>query len=145
MARVYATPDLMTNGRAAWNIVTSMNDGEAFNMGRVARRACRAMIVADEFPEAHRGTGILGRRRADWPQSGLFAHPAGARSCRRILPFARTVHRAAVLARSSVLIGAGGRGRSLPRAGPSWCSSLTTRWTCQDDYASFAAGSRDRS
>jgi FMN-dependent oxidoreductase (nitrilotriacetate monooxygenase family) len=34
VARTFATIDLMTNGRAAWNVVTSMNDGEALNMGR---------------------------------------------------------------------------------------------------------------
>src|SRR5262249_39467009 len=34
VARRFATLDLMTNGRAAWNVVTSVNDGEAQNMGR---------------------------------------------------------------------------------------------------------------
>jgi FMN-dependent oxidoreductase (nitrilotriacetate monooxygenase family) len=34
VARRFATLDLMSNGRAAWNVVTSVNDGEAFNMGR---------------------------------------------------------------------------------------------------------------
>ena len=34
VARVFATLDLMTQGRAAWNVVTSLNDGEARNMGR---------------------------------------------------------------------------------------------------------------
>src|SRR6201999_910293 len=34
VARVFGTLDLMTNGRAAWNVVTSLNDGEAQNMGR---------------------------------------------------------------------------------------------------------------
>ena len=34
VARVYQTLDLMTRGRAAWNVVTSVNDNEAFNMGR---------------------------------------------------------------------------------------------------------------
>jgi FMN-dependent oxidoreductase (nitrilotriacetate monooxygenase family) len=34
VARRFATLDLMTNGRAAWNVVTSVNDGEALNMGR---------------------------------------------------------------------------------------------------------------
>ena len=34
VARVFATVDLMTNGRAAWNVVTSVNDNEARNMGR---------------------------------------------------------------------------------------------------------------
>ena len=34
VARMFATIDLMTEGRAAWNVVTSLNDGEAMNMGR---------------------------------------------------------------------------------------------------------------
>jgi FMN-dependent oxidoreductase (nitrilotriacetate monooxygenase family) len=34
VARLFATFDLMTAGRAAWNVVTSLNDGEAQNMGR---------------------------------------------------------------------------------------------------------------
>ena len=34
VARLYATLDLMTEGRAAWNIVTSLNDSEAENFGR---------------------------------------------------------------------------------------------------------------
>ena len=36
VARVFQTLDLMTDGRAAWNVVTSMNDGEALNMGHAA-------------------------------------------------------------------------------------------------------------
>lgn len=35
VARLFATADLMTEGRAAWNIVTSVNDGEAHNMGQL--------------------------------------------------------------------------------------------------------------
>ncbi len=34
VARLFATLDLMSEGRAAWNVVTSLNDGEAQNMGR---------------------------------------------------------------------------------------------------------------
>src|SRR4051812_35322538 len=34
VARLFATLDLMSGGRAAWNVVTSLNDGEAQNMGR---------------------------------------------------------------------------------------------------------------
>ena len=34
VARVFQTVDLMTKGRAAWNVVTSVNDNEAKNMGR---------------------------------------------------------------------------------------------------------------
>jgi alkanesulfonate monooxygenase SsuD/methylene tetrahydromethanopterin reductase-like flavin-dependent oxidoreductase (luciferase family) len=33
VARLFQTLDLMTRGRAAWNVVTSMNDVEARNMG----------------------------------------------------------------------------------------------------------------
>ena len=33
VARLFATVDLRTAGRAAWNVVTSLNDGEAQNMG----------------------------------------------------------------------------------------------------------------
>ena len=33
VARLYATLDLMTKGRVAWNVVTSMNDSEAANFG----------------------------------------------------------------------------------------------------------------
>jgi FMN-dependent oxidoreductase (nitrilotriacetate monooxygenase family) len=34
VARRFATLDLMTGGRAGWNVVTSVNDGEALNMGK---------------------------------------------------------------------------------------------------------------
>jgi FMN-dependent oxidoreductase (nitrilotriacetate monooxygenase family) len=34
VARLFATLDLMSGGRAAWNVVTSVNDGEALNLGR---------------------------------------------------------------------------------------------------------------
>ncbi|MEZ5907603.1 MAG: LLM class flavin-dependent oxidoreductase [Hyphomicrobiaceae bacterium] len=34
VARMFATLDLMTKGRVGWNIVTSLNDTEARNMGR---------------------------------------------------------------------------------------------------------------
>ena len=33
IAREFATLDHLSNGRAAWNVVTSMNDGEALNFG----------------------------------------------------------------------------------------------------------------
>ena len=35
VARLFMTLDLMSSGRAAWNVVTSINDGEAMNMGRL--------------------------------------------------------------------------------------------------------------
>ena len=47
VARVFATLDLMTGGRAAWNVVTSMNDGEARNMGHArARRVTTLVTIA---------------------------------------------------------------------------------------------------
>ena len=52
VARLFATLDLMTAGRAAWNVVTSLNDGEALNMGRDAAPEHDARYDrADEFME----------------------------------------------------------------------------------------------
>ncbi|MFL5061400.1 MAG: LLM class flavin-dependent oxidoreductase [Xanthobacteraceae bacterium] len=52
VARLFATLDLMTEGRAAWNVVTSLNDGEAQNMGydEVVEHDLR-YDRADEFME----------------------------------------------------------------------------------------------
>ena len=36
VARVFSTLDHMVGGRAAWNVVTSLNDSEAANFGRRA-------------------------------------------------------------------------------------------------------------
>ena len=78
VARVFATLDLMTNGRAAWNIVTSLNDGEAQNMGREEVTDHDARYDrADEFMEV-----VLGHWDT-WEDdaivqdkaSGLFASP----------------------------------------------------------------------
>ena len=78
VARVFATLDLMSNGRAAWNVVTSLNDGEAQNMGRdeVTEHDLR-YDRADEFMDV-----VLGHWNA-WEEdaivqdkaSGLFAQP----------------------------------------------------------------------
>ncbi len=52
VARRFATLDLMTDGRAAWNVVTSVNDGEALNMGRQEHLAHDLRYdKADEFME----------------------------------------------------------------------------------------------
>jgi FMN-dependent oxidoreductase (nitrilotriacetate monooxygenase family) len=52
VARMFATVDHMSGGRAAWNVVTSLNDGEALNMGRqeVVEHDLR-YDRADEFME----------------------------------------------------------------------------------------------
>ena len=78
VARVFATLDLMTGGRAAWNVVTSMNDGEALNMGHDEHLEHDSRYDrADEFMQV-----VLGHWNS-WDddaivldrQSGLFAHP----------------------------------------------------------------------
>ena len=78
VARLFATIDLMTEGRAAWNVVTSLNDGEAQNMGRdeVTPHDLR-YDRADEFMQV-----VFGHWDA-WEDdaivqdktSGLFARP----------------------------------------------------------------------
>jgi FMN-dependent oxidoreductase (nitrilotriacetate monooxygenase family) len=78
VARVFATLDLMTDGRAAWNVVTSMNDGEAHNMGHNAHQDHDGRYDrADEFMEVVMGhwdawedDAIVADR-----ETGLFAHP----------------------------------------------------------------------
>jgi FMN-dependent oxidoreductase (nitrilotriacetate monooxygenase family) len=78
VARAFATIDLMTDARAAWNIVTSVNDGEAWNMGRdEVTDHDERYDRADEFMEV-----VLGHWDS-WQDdalvvdkvSGLFAHP----------------------------------------------------------------------
>jgi len=56
VARKFATADLMLNGRAGWNVVTSVNDGEAQNMGKEAHLEHDARYDrADEFMEVVMG------------------------------------------------------------------------------------------
>ena len=79
VARRFATLDLMTGGRAAWNVVTSVNDGEAHNMGKDAHldhdfRYDRA----DEFMEVvlgHWDSWEDGSLLID-KKSGRFADPS---------------------------------------------------------------------
>ena len=78
VARRLQTTDLMIGGRAAWNVVTSVNDGEALNMGRDVHMEHDARYDrADEFME------IVLNCWDSWEddalvvdkKSGLFAHP----------------------------------------------------------------------
>ena len=102
VARVFATLDLMTGGRAAWNVVTSLNDGEAQNMGRDEATAHDERYDrADEFMEVVLGhwDSLGGRRhragQGEWPlcPSGQSPPP---RSPGPLLPLAWAVHRAAL-------------------------------------------------
>ncbi|RFC61975.1 FMN-dependent monooxygenase [Fulvimarina endophytica] len=78
VARLFATLDLMTRGRAAWNVVTSLNNSEAANFGRTEHLAHDLRYErADEFLEVV--TGLWNSWEDDAlvvdKQSGLFAHP----------------------------------------------------------------------
>jgi FMN-dependent oxidoreductase (nitrilotriacetate monooxygenase family) len=82
VARVFATLDAITDGRAAWNVVTSLNEGEARNMGRseVMEHDLR-YDRADEFMEivlGHWGSWANDALLVD-KQSGRFADPAKVR------------------------------------------------------------------
>ncbi|MGA8902912.1 NtaA/DmoA family FMN-dependent monooxygenase, partial [Bradyrhizobium sp.] len=79
VARVFATVDLLLNGRAAWNVVTSLNDSEAANFGASKHLGHDLRYDrADEFMEV-----VLGHWNS-WEEdaicfdreSGLFADPA---------------------------------------------------------------------
>ena len=78
VARTFATFDLMSKGRAAWNVVTSLNDSEAANFGRSQHLEHDLRYDrADEFLEVtlgHWDTWQEGSVVAD-KKSGLFAHP----------------------------------------------------------------------
>jgi FMN-dependent oxidoreductase (nitrilotriacetate monooxygenase family) len=78
VARRFATLDLMTGGRAAWNVVTSVNDGEALNMGREQHlEHDHRYDRADEFMEVvlgHWDSWEDGSLLID-KKSGRFADP----------------------------------------------------------------------
>ncbi|MCH9673953.1 MAG: LLM class flavin-dependent oxidoreductase [Gammaproteobacteria bacterium] len=78
VARVFQTVDLMTKGRAGWNVVTSVNDNEALNMGRTgAMDHDTRYDRADEFMEV-----VLGHWDS-WDddaivadkENNVYAHP----------------------------------------------------------------------
>jgi FMN-dependent oxidoreductase (nitrilotriacetate monooxygenase family) len=82
LARRFATLDLMTGGRAAWNVVTSVNDGEALNMGRQEHLAHDPRYDrADEFMEivlGHWDTWDDGAIVVD-KSAGRYADPSKVR------------------------------------------------------------------
>ena len=87
VARTFATIDLMTNGRAAWNVVTSMNDGEAFNMGKEIHPEHDSRYDrADEFMEVVMGhwTSWDDDAIVQDKKTGLFAHPMQLLQQRRV-------------------------------------------------------------
>src|SRR5919206_1166028 len=74
VARCFQTLDLMSNGRAAWNVVTSLNDGEAANMGHDEMMEHDARYDrADEFVEV-----VLGHWDS-WEDDALIIDKASGR------------------------------------------------------------------
>ncbi len=81
VARTFATLDHLTKGRAAWNVVTSLNSSEAANMG--------ATEVLDHDLRYDRAEEFLTVVRGHWrgwdddalvlDKQGLFARPDGVR------------------------------------------------------------------
>ena len=78
VARVFSTLDLMTGGRAAWNVVTSLNDAEAANFGH------EHLLGHDErYDRADEFMAIVHGHWNAWDddalvqdkEAGLFAHP----------------------------------------------------------------------
>ena len=148
VARVFATLDLMTGGRVAWNVVTSLNDGEAQNMGRdeVLDHDLR-YDRADEFMEV-----VLGHWDT-WEDdaivqdkaAGLFALPEKVhrldyegRFFRSRGPF--TVPRSAQGHPVIIQAGASGRGRKF---GARWGEVIFAAYPNIEvgvrDYAAFKA------
>src|SRR6202046_3164982 len=76
VARTFATLDHLSGGRAAWNVVTSVNDGEAQNYGvEEALPHDKRYDRADEFLEATTGLGDPGGGAARIPNAGRRSLP----------------------------------------------------------------------
>lgn len=79
VARTFATLDHMTEGRAGWNVVTSLNDSEALNMGAQGTAPHdQRYDRADEFMRvvmSHWHSWAPGALKAD-RETGEFADPA---------------------------------------------------------------------
>ena len=74
VARLFATLDLMTAGRAAWNVVTSLNDSEAENFGYEEHLEHDLRYDrADEFLEVVTG------HWDSWDEDALIVDKAGGR------------------------------------------------------------------
>jgi FMN-dependent oxidoreductase (nitrilotriacetate monooxygenase family) len=78
IAREFATLDHISTGRAAWNVVTSMNDGEALNFGDVLHLGHDERYDrADEFMEV--ACGLWDSWHADAllldRENGIYADP----------------------------------------------------------------------
>ena len=148
VARLFATVDLMTGGRAAWNVVTSVNDGEAHNVGREEHLPHDLRYDrADEFMHV-----VLGHWDA-WDDdalivdkaSGRFADPAKVRRLDHVGKFFRsrgpfTVPRSPQGRPVIIQAGQSGRGK---RFGAHWGELIFVVYpniaAARRDYAEFKA------
>lgn len=74
VARLFGTLDLMTKGRVAWNVVTSLNGSEAENMGRDEHMEHDARYDrADEFVD------VVTRLWSSWEDDALVVDKATGR------------------------------------------------------------------
>lgn len=79
VARTFATLDHLSRGRAAWNVVTSMNDGEARNFG-----AARHLDHGDRYDRAEEFLQVCHKLWDSWEvdalqlnqETGHYADPA---------------------------------------------------------------------
>lgn len=120
VARTFATMDLMLGGRAAWNVVTSLNDSEAANFGQDEHlEHDRRYDRADEFMEVvlghwdtwQDGAIVMDReagRFADPDKVGRLEHAGAFFKSRG--PF--TVPRSAQGSPVLIQAGSSGRGRA---------------------------------
>ncbi len=70
VARRFQTVDHMLGGRAAWNVVTSVNDGEAQNMGRenISRTTCATTAPTSSWRSSS-AAGMAGKTMRWWSTS----------------------------------------------------------------------------
>lgn len=123
VARLFQTLDLMTGGRVAWNIVTSLNDSEAANFGRDGHLGHDERYDrADEFVEVVRQLWMTWDRDAlvlDKPD-GAFADPSKVHTTRHSGTYFR-VNGTFTVPQSRqghpVLLQAGASGRGMQFAG----------------------------
>src|SRR6185312_9441012 len=101
-ARLWATIDHLTDGRAGWNVVTSINHNQDANFGVDRPPADLRYDRAHEFIEVPQAVGELGRgRRGDGPRKGpvrRLQQDSPHRAQGRILQVARAAQRRALAA-----------------------------------------------
>ena len=61
-ARLWATLDHLTRGRAAWNVVTSLNHNQSANYGEERRRPTSATTAPTSSSRSATSSGIAGNR-----------------------------------------------------------------------------------